>query len=61
MIRNLVTKGQNIQRDWTVVPVLGILMGPYDNVGGGFHAVAVLGHDVGMTMGTHAGDISGTN
>ena len=44
----------------TVVPVLGVSLGPHDNVGGGFCVGAVLGRDFGMTVGPPAGRISGT-
>ena len=44
----------------TVGPVLGVLLGPHDDVGGGFPVSTVLGRDFGVTVGPHAGRISGT-
>ena len=45
----------------TLVPVLGVSLTPHDNIGGGFCVGAVLGRDVGMTVGPHAGNISGAD
>ena len=40
---------------------MGFSLGPYDDVGDGLRVVAVLGRDVEMTVGPHAGRISGTD
>ena len=42
-------------------PVLGLLLGPPDEIVSGLCVGSVLEIDVGMTMGPQAGRISGTN
>ena len=41
--------------------VLGVFLGPHEEVGGGFRVGVVLGRDVRMTMVPHAGRIYGTD